>query len=205
MLANSGYNLFAGLICPSLYPDGTYMNPTTKPTASDEKIAADPLISLVLLAAIHHPKDAPELLKPLGVNQAELVKFAADNAETVDTIRKMAIAGALLDRDTFARLIRVRVGVKLIETQDPRQLAALVSAAAKLPGWVFGEVEPQVSQPGNGVRQKGVPNNGIYHNGVFLDQQNGLPDITAIGMKETIAEAKRLIDEMEHSGEVQLG
>lgn len=180
------------------------MKSSKTPAASDEKTAANPLIALVLLAAIHHPDDAPELLKPLGVNQADLDQFAAENAETVDTIRKMAIAGALLDRDIFARLIRVRVGVKLIETEDPRKLAALVSAAAKLPGWVFGEVEPLSTQPGNGVSINGAHKNGIYHNGVYLDQEDNLPDITALGMQQTINEAKTLIAKMEQPGAVQV-
>ncbi len=170
------------------------MNSSKIPATSDEILAADPLLSLVLFSATHHPQDAATMLKPLGVSQAELDEFAAENAGTVDTIRKMAIAGALLDRDTFARLIRVRVGVKLIETQDPRQLAVLVTAAAKLPGWVFGEAEPVARQATNGAT----------HNGVYLDNEDNLPDITAMGMQETIAEAKRLIEEIEQPAVVQV-
>ena len=176
------------------------MNPTAPPTADGANSAACPLITLVLLAATNHPEDAKELLKPLGGSQAELDKLAADNASTVDTIRKMALAAALLDRDTFARLIRVRVGVKLIETEDPRQLAALVTAAAKLPGWVFGEVEPQADRPTNGVHHSGAKQNSVY-----LGQPDGLPGVTAMGMQETIAEAKRLIDDLEQTGDLQVG
>ena len=131
------------------------------------------------------------MLKPLGVSQADLDTYAAENADMLETIKKMAIAGALLDRDTFGRLIRVRVGVKLIETEDPRQLATLVSAAAKLPAWVFGEVEPASKQATSGVQHYGAQENGGYPGSA--DQ---LPDISAMGMQETIAEAKRLIDDI---------
>lgn len=175
------------------------MNPTHNQTASPAQAATGPLIMLVLLAATHHPKDTPELLKPFGIGPDEIDKFAAENAGIVDTIRKMTMAGALLDRDTLARLIRVRVGVKLIETEDPRQLAPLVNAAAKLPPWVFGEVEPQAARPSNGIR-----NNGAHNNGGYLDTEDGLPDITPMGRQETIAEAKRLIDELDQPSEVQV-
>ena len=120
------------------------MNSNNTSTDSGVKNTACPLASLVLLAATHHPEDAKEILKPLGVGQFEIDKCTVENAELKDTIQRSAIAGALLDRKTFASLIRVRVGVKLIETEDPRHLAVLVTAAAKLPPWVFGEEEQTV-------------------------------------------------------------
>ena len=170
------------------------MNPSTIQTASGAKDAACPLTMLLLLAATEHPEDAVKLLKPLGVSQAELDSYAKENVGTLDTIKKMAVAGALLDRGTFARLIRVRVGLKLIETEDPRQLAALVSAAAKLPAWVFGEVEPVAKHATNGG----------LRNGVYPGSADQLPDITAMGMQETIAEAKRLATELEQPAKVEL-
>lgn len=169
------------------------MNSNNASTASDAKNDAGPLASLVLLAVIHHPEDAKELLKPLGVGQFEIDKCTVENAELKDTIQRSAIAGALLDRRTFASLVRVRVGVKLIETEDPRQLAALVTAAAKLPPWVFGEEEP-IAKPSNSAQQNGVyPGNGYDE-----------PDITAMSMQEAIAEAKSLITELENPAKVEV-
>ena len=170
------------------------MNHNISSTTNDANSAACPLASLVLLAATHHPEDAKELLKPLGVEQPEIDKYAAENAGAIEAIRKTAIAGALLDRNTFASLIRVRVGVKLIETEDPRQLATLVTAAAKLPPWVFGEAEPVVKQS----------NSKAHGNGGYLDSDDGMPDITTMGMQETIAEAKALIEELEKPGGVHV-
>ena len=130
-------------------------------TANDANSAADPLASLVLLAATHHPEDTAEMLEPLGVDQTDIDKYSAENKAAIETMRKTAIAGALLDRSTFASLIRVRVGVKLIETEDPRKLATLVTAAAKLPAWVFGEEEPLTKPSGNNLLMGGVfPGNG---------------------------------------------
>ena len=162
--------------------------------AGDVNNADCPLASLVLLAATHHPKDAPELLKPLGVGQAEIERFSRRNANALDTIQKMAMAGALLDRDTFAKLIRVRVGVKLIETEDPRQLATLVTAAAKLPGWVFGEAEPVVQQP-NSLRQQ---------NGVVLDSSGGMVGLNGMGLQQNISEAKPLTKQRKKHGKVRV-
>ena len=167
------------------------MNSSADPTASGVNNAPCPLTTLLLLAATQQPQAVPDLLKPLGLSQSDLDAYATEHAATRETIKKMAIAGALLDRSTLAHLIRVRLGVKLIETEDPRQLAVLVTAAAKLPGWVFGEVDPQ--------QQAKQSTNGVYHGSA--DQP---PDISAMGLEDTVAEAKRLLGEMEQPATVQL-
>ena len=169
------------------------MNNNNTSVSSDVKNAACPLASLVLLATIHHPEDAKEILKPLGIGQFEIDRCTVENAELKDTIQRSAIAGALLDRKTFASLIRVRVGVKLIETEDPRQLAVLVTAAAKLPAWVFGEEEPAV-KPGNTTQQSSA----------YLDSIDNEPDISGLSMQEALAEAKALITELEKPAKVNV-
>ncbi len=169
------------------------MNSNNTSSDSGVKNATCPLASLVLLAAIHHPEDAKEILKPLGVGQFEIDKCTVENAELKDTIQRSAIAGALLDRKTFASLIRVRVGVKLIETEDPRHLATLVTAAAKLPPWVFGEEEPAVKPMGNSA-----------HNGPYPGNTEEDEDISAMDMAEAIAEAKALITELEKPAKVKV-
>ncbi len=162
-------------------------NATANNDASNHtNVAADPLASLVLLAATHHPGDTAELLEPLGVEQTEIDKYSAENAAAIETMRKTAIAGALLDRNTFASLIRVRVGVKLIETEDPRQLATLVTAAAKLPPWVFGEEEHAAKQTSNSLLQGGAfPGNGFQK-----------PRTTNGSMQEAIAKTESLITKL---------
>ncbi len=170
------------------------MKSNSTSTANDANNAADPLASLVLLAATHHPDNTAELLEPLGVEQAEIDKYSAENADAIETMRKTAIAGALLDRNTFASLIRVRVGVKLIETEDPRQLATLVTAAAKLPPWVFGEEEPSAKPASNNFLQGGAfPGNGFKK-----------PHTTNGNMQDAIAKTESLITKLKEPAKVNV-
>ena len=90
--------------------------------------------------------------------------------------------------------MRVRGGVKLIEAEDPRHLATLVTAAAKLPPWVFGEEEPATRQNCVSAQQ----------NGAYTDTDKNETDISSMSMQEAIAEAKGLITELEKPGKVRV-
>ena len=110
-----------------------------------------PVICLLLWAIALGGNPARELLKALGVEQAEVEAMTDGMEPELAEMRRLRIASELFDRERLGQLLRARLAEMLMQCHHPGELAQLAKAAQRMPGWVFGD-EPDAAPAHNNKR-----------------------------------------------------
>jgi hypothetical protein len=96
-----------------------------------------PVICLILWAIALNGNPARELLKALGVEQAEVESMTDGMEPELAEMRQLRMVAELFDRERLGQLLRARLAEMLMQCHRPGELAQLAKAAQRLPAWAF--------------------------------------------------------------------